>query len=153
MQSVLQYRRLGRRLRLEYENNLEKLIALSSSTQDSGTPSFINVPQISSKDIEKASTADGEVRSAGAAGVIQPDCSSAPDSCPKLEGSASSKPGLSRRDLTLAGSVEGVTVRDRSTTETDDERVFVVEAGSQDGFNPWNWTRSSRIWATCVLPT
>ena len=152
MQSLCQYRRLGRRLRLEYENSQEKLLALSGSTQDSGNSSFNDVPQISSNDIEKQSTANWQVGTAGDAGVVRPDFSSASNSCPNLEGSAS-KPGLSRRDLILAGSIEGVTVRDRSDIGTDDEKVFVVGAGSQDEFNPQNWSKSSRIWATCVLPT
>lgn len=154
MQSVLQYRRLGRRLQLEYGHNQEKVDALSSSTQDSGISSFVDVPQIASKDTEKAPTALGEVRSANDAEGVQPNFPSAPDSCSNLGGSAPSKPGLSRRDLTLACSVEGVTVRDRSITATNDEKVFVVEAGSNDdGFNPRNWTRSYRIWVTCVFLT
>ena len=126
MQSISQYRRLRRCLRLEYESNHEKLTALSRSTQDSSNSSFLAISQISIKDAEKAS-----------------------GSCPNLKVSAS-KPGLSHRDLTLARSIEGVTVCDRSD---DDEKVFVVEAGSQNVLNPQNWTRSSRIWIMCVLPT
>lgn len=152
MQSIFQYQRLGRRLRLEYENNHEKLIALSGSTQDSGNSSVIDIPQISSKDIEKALTANREVGSTGVMGFVQPDFSSVSDLWPNLE-SSSSKLGLSRRDLILAGSVEGVTVRDRSDTDMDEEIVFVVGAGSQDEFDPQNWTRLSRIWAMWVLPT
>lgn len=152
MQSIFQYRRLGHRLRLEYENNHEKLIALSRSTQDSSNSSFIDILQTSSNDIEKALTAHGELGSAGFEGVFQSDLSSASNSCPNLEVSAS-KPGISRRDLTLARSVEGVTVRDRSDTEMDDEKVFVVGVDIQDKFNPQNWTRSSRMWTMCVLPT
>lgn len=128
MQSIFHYRRLRHRLQLEYDNNHEKLTALSRNTQNSSKCSFLAIPQISSKDVEKAS-----------------------GSCPNLEISAS-KPGLSHRDLTLARSTEGVTVRDRSDAEVDDEEVFVVEAGSPNELNPQNWTRSSRIWIMCVLP-
>ena len=139
MQSVLQYRRLGRRLQLEYRHNQQKVDALSSNTQDSGVSSLVDIQQTTSKDTEVVSNALTEVPS------VQPDFSSAPDLCPNLEGSALSKTGLS---------VGGVTVRGCSVTATDDEKVFVVGAGSNDeGFNPWSWTRSYRIWATCVLST
>lgn len=154
MQSILQYRRLRSRLQLEYRQNQEKVDALSSSTQDSGLSSLVDIYQTASNDTETASTALKEVPSAKIAEGVQPDFSSAPDLCPNLEGSALSKSGLSRRDLILACGVGGVTVRDCSIAATDAEKVFVVGAGSDDeGFNPWNWTRSYRIWATCVLPT
>ena len=153
MQSVRQYRCLGRRLRLEYESSHEKFVALSSSTQDSGTSSLFDCQQILSKNIEKALTTDGEVRNEGAWKDTQPGFSSAKGFCAKPRSSTTSKPGLSRRDLTLACSIEGVDVRDRSSIETNDERIFVVGAGSNDyDFNPRNWTRSYRIWATCVSP-
>ena len=148
MQSIFQYQCLRRRLRLEYGNNHKKLIAPSGSTQNSSDSSFIDIPQISSKDIEKAFNTCGDV---SVIGVVQPEFSSASGSCPDFEVSAS-KPGLSRRDLALACSIEGVTVRDRSDTEMDDEKVFVVEADGQNELNPQKWTRLSRIWAMCVLP-
>lgn len=154
MQSILRYRRLGRRLRLEYESNQEKFIALSSSTQDSGTPSLADGQQVLRKDVEKALTADVNVRNAGTGNDVQPGSSSSQPSSPEPRSSTTSKAGLSRRDLTLACSIEGVNVRHRSSIETDDERVFVVGPGSNDlDFNPQNWTRSYRVWATCVPPT
>jgi hypothetical protein len=154
MQSVLQYRSLGRRLRLEYESNQEKLIAVSSSTQDSGTLSLVDYQQTLSKEIENALTVDAKFRNAGDGKETQPGFSPTQASSPELRSSTTSKPGLSRRDLTLACSIEGVNVRERSSIETDDEKVFVVGVGSNDhGFNPRNWTRSYRIWATCVHPT
>lgn len=127
MQSFSQYRRLRRRLRLEHESKHEKLIAVSRSIENSRHSSFLATPQISSKDIEKAS-----------------------DSSPNLEVSAS-KPGFSYRDLILARSIEGVTVRNHSDTRMDDETVFVVDAGNENELNPQKWTRSSRIWTMCVL--
>lgn len=147
MQSIIQYQRLRRRLRLEYEKNHEKLIALSGSIQNSSDSSFMDIPQVSSKGIEKAFNTGGDV---SVIDVEKSESSSASVLCPDFEVSAS-KPGLSRRDLILARSIEGVNVRDRPETEMDDEKVFVVEAGGQNELNPQKWTRSSRIWAMCVL--
>ena len=142
MQSVDQYRRLGRSLLLEYGSNQEKLAVHSSSTQDSGTSSLLDAPRLLGDDIEKKPASNEEVQSARvASNCLQ---HSSPDS----------KVGLSPRDLALASSVGGVTVRDCSAAEKIDEKVFVVEAGRNDGaFNPRNWTKSYRIWATFVLST
>lgn len=147
MQSIFQHRRLRRRLLLEYRSTHEKLVVLSNSTQDSGTSSLSNALPNSSHDVEKSIASNDDIQIAGVVSIVPPDA------CAHLDDSTPSRPGSSRRDLALASGLDGVTVRDCSASETDQEKVFLVEAGKNDGdFNPRNWSKSYRIWATCVLP-
>jgi len=165
MQSILAYRRFGRRVKDQYERDKEKAAALghqvhqtstSSSTSSSVTAAStpLSNDNTDTRDAEKAAkpydAASGLLITDGTAS--NPLAQSAPSS---LE-----RPGtLNRADtvktqhsigINLGTALTGINVRDRTTREGGGKgRVFVVGyEGENDSMDPHNWSFTTRWAAT-----
>lgn len=137
MQSILQYRRIGRAVdkQLAVEQNLEKgksadLANLHPASQHPIQSSIPPARPESATDLEE----DGIDSNLGRVGTI-----------------ASVKTQYSRRTA-LGHALNGIHARDRTTNEGKGSKVFVVGwEGEQDPLNPRNWSVLSRLLTTILL--
>lgn len=137
MQSFLQYRNLGRRLRDEYKSN--KVSALSSRV-DSGFSSVVDCQHYADKDIEKALNPDDP-------GRLFPSPNQPTEKWSKKD--ISPRGALAHLDSSIANCTDGVEVRHDETKGTG-EKNFVVVSDMSNELNPRQWANSIRIWATYV---
>ena len=162
MQSFLQYRRFGKKVRAQYERDQEKAAArgqYGASASSSDSPASTTPPSDSTSDgiydLEKGEGSDDPKQIDVDVGSNVPDPASVLDT-PTHE---SRQHDLNRMrtaateksmGTNLGLAMTGIEVRRRTTKEGGDHaRVFVVGyEGSDDSMNPHNWSFLTRITAT-----
>lgn len=149
MQSILQYRRLGRRLRQQYvneNNNYNTSTTLFTTQPQTGSSTPFEGQPLEKQDLEKANDTrpPSVIDGADVATCVPTRTSSiAPDE-PILSTGAPVD-----RNHTLVNRFSGVHVRDPLTPGNPESRVYVVGLGNDDAdMTPRSWGLSLRIWAT-----
>ena len=147
MQSLHQYRRLGRRLREQYVNkdsNDDNLTTLGTTHQGAGTSTPYEGLPLEKQDLEKADDTKSPSIVDGAVVPARPPPWNLPPNGP-----ISSTGATINQNTALAHRFSGVHVRDPLTPGTPESRVYVVGLGNDDtDMNPRNWALWLRIWAT-----
>ena len=172
MQSFLQHRRFGKYVTRQYERDKSKAEALAtspSSSHETNTPQAAHPPDhVDFRDPEKGEQSNGH--------PLHPQDHPKTHDSEKQEesegyapiqtasvGRRASQSGQASEDMSRATTVPtgkslgtalgttltGIEVRDRSTKEGGDGRVFVVGyEGDNDMMNPHNWSFGARFAAT-----
>lgn len=159
MQSILQYRRFGSRVKAQYERDKAKAKAVDEQSSESTSPTLSTS---TTAHITRISSADNDVRDPEKAGQAHTPLSGplstqgprsqtqTPDMPP-----AAIIPTHHSIGTTLGTILTGIDVRDRTTNERSlsdsekEQKVFVVGyEGEHDILNPHNWSYATRIWAT-----
>lgn len=149
MQSLRQYRCLGRRLRQQYVNEnttYNTSTTLVTTQQDTGSSTPLENQSPEKKDLEKANDVGRPsviVRAIAATQTPSRSSSVAPN------GPLSSTGAPVDRTTTLTNRFSGVHVRDSLTPGNPESRVYVVGLGNDDAnMNPRTWGVWLRVWAT-----
>lgn len=173
MQSFLQYRRFGKYVTRQYERDKSKAEALAASPSSSdaeNTPQGTDDPDhVDSRDPEKGEQSNGhplepqdhpethdpekqEEVSGGYAPIQTASIgrrASQSRQAPEDMSTATTVPTGKSLGTALGTTLTGIEVRDRSTKEGGDGRVFVVGyEGDKDIMNPHNWSFGTRFAAT-----
>ena len=174
MQSFLQHRRFGKYVTRQYERDKSKADALASSPLCSDA--VVNTSQgtdasdhVDSRDPEKGEQANsqpldaqGHVETGGRekedeeSGCYAPIHTTSTSRRASLSGEAPEDMSMATTIPTgksmgtaLGTTLTGIEVRDRSTKEGGDGKVFVVGyEGENDMMNPHNWSFATRLGAT-----
>lgn len=144
MQSIRQYRRLGRRLRQQFvnENNTSSTSTTLFTTQQNGSATPFEGQPLEKQDLEKAD----DIRPPLAIDGV--DAATRPPPTLSVPNGAASSTGAPVNTM-LVNRFSGVHVRDPLTPGNPDSRVYVVGLGNDDAdLNPRTWGLSLRIWAT-----
>ena len=176
MQSFLQYRRFAKHVARQYERDKRKGKAdalVDNHDSESTSPSASDRHELGgTRDLEKGERSDGQTFDAGfhtethdglekeelgyAPVNVGPAATRAPRGAevPEEEMSrATTVPSGRSAGTALGATLTGINVRDRSTKEGGDGKVFVVGyEGENDIMNPHNWSFSTRLAATWVTP-
>ena len=144
MQSILQYRRLGRSLRADYERYTGNDVSQPDSLQTSGNSSSNQTQQRDVSEIERA--LDSEKNETGCSGTSSPLSSSC------TEDGVSTNQGPSEVSLTV-GDIVRESNYPRTTLETGtnlqrDGQDYVVRSGNDRDLDPRKWALSLKIWIT-----
>ena len=181
MQSFLQYRRFGKHVTRQYERDKSKAEALANSDASESTSPLssiaVNAPQVAgtsdhvdTRDPEKgehfsgqpidvqnhAETQDSEKEEErqGFAPIKVPTAGRGAQKggeVPENMSRTSTVQTKKSMGTALGTSLTGIEIRDRSTQEGGDGKVFVVGyEGENDIMNPHNWSYLTRFAATCV---
>lgn len=173
MQSFLQHRRFGKHVTRQYERDKSKAEALATSPLSSHavyTPQITDHPDhVDSRDPEKGEQSNGhpldaqthlephgsekQEEESGAYAPIHPASigrgASQSGQAPGDMSRATTVPTGKSTGTALGTTLTGIEVRDRSTKEGGDGRVFVVGyEGEDDMMNPHNWSFGARLAAT-----
>lgn len=174
MQSFLQYRRFGKHVEAQYERDRSKAEALGNAdASESWSPSSSNTAQDDAniRDPEKGDqpnmanettnaqdhaaleSEETEEQSGGGYEPIRATPSGREGSIAGEEAEhmsrASTVPTKRSMGTALGTTLTGIAVRDRSTKEGGEGKVFVVGyEGENDSMNPHNWSRATRFAAT-----
>jgi hypothetical protein len=131
MQSYLQYRAIGRRIRTQWEDNRK--------AQSKPKHLYNSNPRDTSINDALSSDSTTEVDDGG---VPSPPQNADLEKAETLR--AISSTGLEKTDTVLASSVTGIEIN-----VTGKGKIFIVHfEGAQDPLNPRAWATSKRIWCT-----
>lgn len=174
MQSFLQHRRFGKYVTRQYERDKSKAEALASSPFSSdavvNTSQVTDAPDhVDSRDPEKGEQSNGQLldaqdhvetrdrgkeeeESGGYAPIHTASTGrrvSQSGEAPEDMSRATTVPTRKSMGTALGTTLTGIEVRDRSTKEGGDGKVFVVGyEGENDLMNPHNWSFVTRLAAT-----
>lgn len=158
MQSVLQYRRIGRAVQQQISRDQEKARALSAYTQQHGIGGSDtkekqqNTLEQPLEAVESLRDEEASLESTGDAeeeDVLED--SYPPESDLNLSKIATHRTHYSERTA-LGYSMTGINARARRTNESEAGHVFVVDwEGPNDPLKPHNWPTTRRVRATVIV--
>ncbi|MCJ1470349.1 hypothetical protein MMC07_008994 [Pseudocyphellaria aurata] len=145
MQSIRQYRRLGRRLRQQHVSENNNSTTLFTTQQDGLATPFEGQP-LEKQDLEKADDTrpPPAIDVADATTPTPPTLSVAPNGPTSSTGASV--------NTKLVNNFSGVHVRDPLTPGNPDSTVYVVGLGHDDAdITPPTWGLALKIWATFLI--
>lgn len=151
MQSLRQYRQLGRRLRQQYVPKKDSSMALSTVQKESTQKNSSHCVPVESQQLEKIDLESGNT-------TRTPSIINGSDNADRISTrSLTLTPSLTLSmtlssdgpNVTSANNFSGISVQDRIKPGDSKSTVFVVEQGDDDAdMNARNWRFSLKLWAT-----